>query len=370
MAVDNNPLFLTYVASHNDAGSDPLHVFCWDGSAGRLEFIGTHADGLSKPLHLEADSEHQFLYATDFLNACDHGPGGAVCAFAIDRATGALSFLNRQPAGDDAPCYLSVSGNRMFLLLANYLTGTIKVYPIAANGHLDPFVTTCQQEGSGINQERQEGPHPHSIVLGPSGRFAFSPDLGADRIYLYQFNPNDGRLTPNEPPYIPVSPGSGPRHLKFHPNEQHAYLVNELTNTILTYGYDDGTGRLTQLQTSPTLPDDFRKDNLSAEVQVHPNGRFLYSSNRGHDSIAIFSIDRENGQLSPIDRISTQGSFPRAFSLDPSGNYLLVANEYTDSIVVFHVDQDSGKLTYSGQTLNVPKPVCFKFIPFLSSTNP
>ncbi|MBH06602.1 MAG: 6-phosphogluconolactonase [Phycisphaeraceae bacterium] len=363
MTTEDKKSFYLYVTSHDATMSESIQVFRWNGDTGDIDPVLGHTDSLLQPLYIETDCKHQFLFATDFMNACNDQSGGGICSFAIDRTTGKLSFINRQPAGDDAPCYLSVTENGDLLLLANYLSGTIKVYPISPDGHIGTMATTYQQEGASVNAARQEGPHPHSIVLSPDNRHAFSPDLGADRVYLYQVDASCKGLIPNNPPYIKVAPGGGPRHLRFDAHAHRAYLVNELSNTIVTYAYDIDSGYITELQTVSTLPPDFQKDNLSAELLIHPNGRFLYTSNRGHDSIAVFAIEQATGHLAPIGHTSTQGDFPRAFILDPSGRFLIAANEYTDSIVIFHIDGESGMLQPTGQQLNVPRPASLKWVP-------
>jgi 6-phosphogluconolactonase len=241
------------------------------------------------------------------------------------------------------------------------------VLPIAADGKLAPASSIVRHTGSSVDRARQEAPHPHSINLDPAGRFAFVADLGLDKVFVYRFDPAKGTLTANDPPSVSVAPGSGPRHFAFHPSGKFAYVINEMRSTVTAFNYDAQRGVLAVLATKApdtvsTLPADFKGENTTAEVQVHPSGKFLYGSNRGHDGIAIFAIDPASGSLTALGHESTGGRTPRNFGIDPDGMFLLAANQDSDTIHVFRIDQQTGKLAATGQSIDIPMPVCVKFV--------
>jgi 6-phosphogluconolactonase len=237
------------------------------------------------------------------------------------------------------------------------------VFPIDEDGRLRPASSVVQVHGHGVNRERQEGPHAHSINLDPASRFAFVCDLGLDKVFSYRFDSAAGKLTPNDPPAVDLPPGSGPRHMAFHPSARFAYVINEMASTITAFWYDAETGVLSRAQTLSTLPAGFKGTNTCAEVAVHPNGKFVYGSNRGHDSIAIFSVDPVTGRLTAAGHEPTQGKTPRGFGIDPTGAYLLAANQDSNTVVVFRIDASTGKLTPTGQTVIVHQPCCVVFVP-------
>jgi 6-phosphogluconolactonase len=288
-------------------------------------------------------------------------PGGAVSAFAVDPATGGLTFLNRQSAHGGGTCFVTVDQTGHYVLAANYRSGTAVILPIEAEGRLGEASDWVQHTGSSVNAQRQEGPHAHSINLDPFNRRAYVPDLGIDKIMIYQVDLTEGKLIANDPPFAQLQAGAGPRHFAFHPNGRYAYGINELDSTMTAFLYNEADGSLTEQETLSTLPADFTGSSACADVHVHPNGRFLYGSNRGHDSIVLYEIDEATGRLTLIGHESTQGEHPRNFGLDPTGSFLLVANQNTDNVVIFRIDQDTGQLTPTGQILDVPSPVCVKF---------
>jgi 6-phosphogluconolactonase len=300
------------------------------------------------------------LYAVNEVADFDGANTGAVSAFSIDPTSGALTLLNQQPSGGADPCYLVADRNGRNLLVANYTGGTVAVLPLAADGRLQRPTTVLHHAGSGPDKARQEGPHAHAITLDAAGRFAFEADLGTDRVYAYRFDADAGRLEPNEPAETALDPGSGPRHLAWHPSGRYLYALNELRSTIAVFRYDAARGSLAAIQTVTTLPAGFTGPNTAAEVIVDGNGRFLYSSNRGHDSLAVFTVDERTGKLTPAGHIPTGGRTPRHFAIDRSGRWLLVANQDSDSIAVFHLDPATGRPSLSGR-LRVPKPVCVLF---------
>jgi 6-phosphogluconolactonase len=248
------------------------------------------------------------------------------------------------------------------VLVANYGGGTSAVLPIQPDGRLAAPSSIIQHSGSSVNPERQEGPHAHSINLDAGNRFAFTADLGLDKVLIYRFDGAKGTLAPNAPPSVSTAPGAGPRHFAFHPSGRYAYVINELDSTVTAFRYDGQSGTLTTLQAISTLPAGFSGDTTTAEVQVHPSGRFLYGSNRGHDSIAMFAIDPDTGRLTALGHQPTGGKTPRNFGIDPTGAYLLAANQDSDNLVLFRIEE-TGRLTSTGQAIQVPKPVCVKMIP-------
>jgi 6-phosphogluconolactonase len=287
---------------------------------------------------------------------------GAVSAFAIDRVTGKLTLLNEVPSRGADPCYITLDKSGKHVLVANYTGGSVAVFPVLDDGRLGDASAFVQDQGHGTNPERQEGPHAHSIDLSSDNHFALVDDLGLDQVITYRFDPAKGSLAPNEPAFAKVEAGAGPRHLAFHPNGKFAYVINEMHSTVTAFAYDSAGGALRSLQKNSTLPPGFTGQNDDAEVQVHPSGKFLYASNRGHDSIAVFAIDPTKGTLTPVEDIPTRGQTPRSFEIDPTGSLLFAANQKSNNIVVFRIDAGTGRLTATGQVLEVAAPVCVKFV--------
>ncbi len=342
--------------------SEGIYVYCLDPSSGALEFR-SKAIGVENPSFLAIDPQGHNLFAVNEVGEFEGKPSGTVSSFSIDLHTGQLTYLNKQSSLGAVPCHLSVDKRGGFVLVANYGGGSVSVLPILEGGRLGEATDFVQHQGSSIHPQRQEGPHAHSIVLDPANRFAFVPDLGLDKIMVYRFDPTRGRLTPNDVPWAQTKPGAGPRHFTFHPNGKCAYLINEIDSTLTSYIYDNTRGTLRELHTVPTLPEGFVGRSSCADVHVHPSGKFVYGSNRGHDSIVIYGIDEHTGGLSYIGHELTQGRTPRNFAIDPTGNFLLAANQNTDNIVTFRVDHQTGKLASTSNVAVVPKPVCLKMIP-------
>jgi 6-phosphogluconolactonase len=288
--------------------------------------------------------------------------GGAVGAFSLDATTGMLTFLNRVSSGGAGPCHLVVDKTGKNVLVVNYGSGSTAVLPLEADGRLKEASSFVQHQGSSIDKKRQQGPHAHSVNLSADNRFAMVADLGLDQVLVYRFDAAKGSITPNEPPFAAVKPGSGPRHFAFHPGGKFAYVINEMASTVTAFTYDAARGVLKETQTITTLPADFSGVNHTAEVQVHPSGKFVYGSNRGHNSIAVFTVDVKKGTLTSVEQVSTQGKTPRNFGIDPTGRWLLAANQDTDNVVVFRIDAKTGRLTPTGQVLEVGAPVCVKFV--------
>ena len=332
------------------------------------------ATGQLSPAQLAAESENpsflavhpkrNFLYAVNEVGKFEGQNSGSVSAFAMDRQSGALKFLNRHSSAGAGPAHVTIDSEGKNVLVANYGGGSVAVLPTAANGSLQPPSSTIQHSGSSVNPNRQKGPHAHSINLDSSNRFAYAADLGIDKIMIYRYDAAKGSLTPNTPPSASVEPGSGPRHFAIHPEGRYAYVINELPLTITAFSRDAGNGGLTAFQTISTLqPGTTPQPGYStAEIQVHPSGRFLYGSNRGHNSISMFSIDPQSGRLTFSQIISTDGRTPRNFGIDPSGTYLLAANQQSDTVTVFRINEKNGRLMQVGTPVAVPAPVCVKFI--------
>ncbi len=320
-----------------------------------------------EPSYLSIDGSSKYLYAVNETEEYEGKKSGAVSQFAIDKKTGDLTFLTKQASLGGAPCFVTVSENQKFVLVANYVGGNVSVFPVGADGKLGASIDLRQNSGSGPNRERQESSHAHSINLDGKNRFAYLCDLGADKIFIYAFDKKTGKLKPNEAQeFFETKAGDGPRHFAFHPNGKIAFVINELASSITVLDSDARRGTLKAIQTVSTLPADFSGENTCADLHVSPDGKFLYGSNRGHDSIVSYKINRQNGKLEFIEHTSTQGKTPRNFAIEPNGRFLLAANQNSDSIVVFRIDEASGKLTPTGNTAQVPTPVCLKLIPAFS----
>ena len=352
-----------YVGTYTSIAPEPrgrgkgIYVYRLDPASGALTFVALTPD-VPNPSFLTVHPDGRTLYAANEVTELDGQPGGAISAFAIDRETGRLTFLNRQPSHGTDPCHVQVDRTGRNLLVANYTSGSVAVLPIEAGGQLAPASDTRQPAGSGPDPARQAGPHAHFITPDPANRFVMVADLGLDQVLVYRLDPASGTLTPHAPPSVSLPPGSGPRHLAFHPDNSRVYVINELASTISTCAWDESAGVLRVLDTLSTLPAGHDGDNSCAEVRVSPSERFLYGSNRGHDSIAIFAVDPASGALAPAGHASTLGANPRNFTIDPSGAFLLAANQDSDTIVTFQIDATTGRLADTGHVASVPSPVC------------
>ena len=354
--------YLVYIGTYTmQKTSKGIYVYRFDSATGKLTSLGLAADTVN-PSFLAVHPNRRFLYAVNEISSYEGQKSGGVSAFAIDRGTGKLTFLNEVASRGADPCYVAVDNTAKYVLVANYTGGSVAVFPVLDDGRLGEASSFVQHTGHGVNPQRQEGPHAHSINLSPDNRFAIAADLGLDQLLVYRFDPTHGTLAPNNPPFAKINPGAGPRHFTFHPSGKFAYVINEMGSTVTAFSYDAAGGVLRALQTISTLPKAFAGNNDDAEVQAHPSGKFLYGSNRGHDSIAVFAIDAGRGTLTPVEHVPTQGETPRNFRIDPTGSYLFAANQDSDNIVVFRIDPKTGRLTPTGQTLEVPSPVCVKFV--------
>ncbi len=353
---------LVYVGTYTGAKSKGIYSFRLDMATGKLTALGLAADTVH-PTFLALHPTRRFLYAANEIGNYNGTSSGSVSAFAIDSASGKLTLLNREPSGGGGPCHLIVDATGKSVIVANYGGGSVEVLPVQPDGQLGKPTTFIQHHGSSVNKKRQEGPHAHGIALDAANRFACVTDLGLDQVLLYRLDAEKSTLTAHDPSSVAANPGAGPRHLAFHPNGRFAYAINELDSTVTAYSYDASRGILKAGQTVSTLPPDFTRPNSTAEVAVHPSGRFLYGSNRGHDSIAIFRIDSGGGRLRLVGHESTQGKTPRNFAIDPSGAWLLAANQDSDSVRVFRIDTDTGRLKSTGEVVEVGAPVCVQFVP-------
>ncbi|MBE0532343.1 MAG: lactonase family protein [Rhodospirillales bacterium] len=337
-----------------------IYVYRLDPASGALEQVGL-TTGVTNPSYLAFDSSRRFLYAVNELKTYDGKPTGTVSAFAVDTQSATLRFLNKRLTHGTDPCHVLVDNACKHIFVANFMSGSVCVLPIRDDGSLDEASDFIQHQGSGIDPARQKGPHAHSVTLDAVNRFAFVPDLGLDRLMVYRFDPMRGMLEANGIPWIKMKPGAGPRHVAFHPAGRFAYLVNELDSTIAVLTYDADSGAFAHLQTVPTLPEAFDGKSTCADIQVAPSGRFVYASNRGHDSIAIYRVNLRSGALIHVGHEPTQGKTPRSFGIDPTGRFLLAANQDSDTIVSFRIDPDDGTLSSTGPAKPVPTPVCVKF---------
>ncbi len=354
--------YFVYIGTYTRENSKGIYAYRFDPASGKLAPLGLMAE-TANPSFLAIHPNGRFLYATNEVDNYEGQKSGAVSAYAIVAGTGKLSFLNQVSSRGSGPCHLVTDKTGKNVLVANYGGGSVAVLPVSEDGRLREASAFMQHTGSSVNPQRQQGPHGHSINVSSDNRFVVAADLGLDQLLVYRFDPAKGSLIPNDPPFIKVDPGAGPRHFIFHPGGRFAYVINEMQSTVTAFTYDAARGVLKESQTISTLPENFKGDNSTAEVQVEPQGRFLYGSNRGDNSIAVFAIDAANGKLKPIEHLSTQGKTPRNFGIDPSGSYLFAANQNSNNIVVFRIDAQTGRLIPTGQILEVYAPVCVKFAP-------
>ena len=355
--------YIFYVGTYTEEGSKSkgIYAYQFDAATGQSTALGLAAE-TTNPSFVALHPRGKFLYAVNEVQNYKGPNSGGVSAFSIDPATGKLTFLNEVPSRGADPCYILVDKSGKYVLVANYTGGSVAVFPVLDDGKLGEASAFIQHSGHGSDAKRQEGPHAHSIDLSPDNRFAMVDDLGLDELLVYKFDSGKGTLTPNSPAYAKLDDGAGPRHFGLHPSGKFAYVVAEMHSTVTAFSADLNSGTFHRLQTISALPKDFKGANDDAEIEVHPSGKFLYASNRGSDTIAVFAIDPHKGTLTPVEYAPTGGKIPRSFEIDPTGRFLLAANQKSDSIVVFRIDQKTGRLTPTGQTLDVGSPVCVKFL--------
>ncbi len=354
--------YWTFFGTYTGAKSKGIYAARFDSKSGKLGEPQLAAETAS-PSFLAAHPNGKFLYAIGEVNSVGGRKGGAVTAFAIDREGGKLTQLNQVSSVGAGPCHVSVDASGSTVMAANYGGGSVCSMPVKADGSLGEAASFLQHEGSSVNKSRQAGPHGHCITPSPDNRFALACDLGLDKVLIYRLDAKTGTLTANTPAFGETTPGVGPRHLAFHPNGRFAYVINEMTCTMTAFSWDAGRGALTAVESVSTVPGAVEKGFSTAEVQVHPSGKFVYGSNRGHHSIAVFTVDAGTGKLTLVQNQDTQGRTPRHFTLDPSGRFLLAENQDSDTVVVFSVDAATGKLSPTGQKITVGAPVCAVFVP-------
>jgi 6-phosphogluconolactonase len=347
---------LVYFGTYTGAKSKGIYVSRFDSGSGKLSAPELAAE-IKTPAFLAVSPDRNHLYAVSELSQT-----GAVSAFAIERKTGRLTLLNQQFSGGSATCHLAVDATGKCLFVANYGSGSVAALPIQADGSLGEATAILQHAGSSVNPQRQAGSHAHFILPSPDNRFTLDCDLGLDKIFINHLDAKAAKLTPDEPPFATVAPGSGPRHLVFSRDGKFVYVINEMASTITVFSYAAKHATMAEVQTFSTLPKDFATNNTTSEIALHPSGKFLYGSNRGHDSIAVFAVDRKSGKLTLVEIQSTQGRTPRHFVIDPTGRWLLAENQASDSVVVFAIDAGSGKLKPTSQSITIGSPVCAVFV--------
>ena len=350
--------YLVYIGT-NVAGpqDNTIYLYRLQAGTGALTLVSAQK-GVAQPTYLTMDTGHRYLYAVSETQSY-HGRAncGGVSALAIDQHTGALTLLNQQPSLGASPCYISLDRTGKNVLVANYVGGNVALLPRQANNQVAAPTDSSRHQPPLGPHKNQNSPHAHCIIPAPDNRYAFAVDLGTDKVYRYQLDAAHGKLGTPATVAFSAKPGAGPRHLTFHPNGRWAYLENELGSTISALTYDAKTGTFQEIQTQTQLPASFTGDNSGADVHISPDGRFVYTSNRGDNSLAVFAIDGGSGRLTLVQHVSTQGKTPRNFALDPSGQVLLVANQNSDNVFTYRVDKQSGKLTPTGQSVQVPSPM-------------
>jgi len=352
--------FYVYVGTYTGKESKGIYLLELDLAAGKLSAPGLVAEAVN-PSFLAIHPDEKHLYAVNEINLMGGQRSGAVTAFSIDPQTGQLKPLNQQASGGTGATHLRVDPTGRNILVANYGGGSVAALPIQADGKLKEASCVIQHQGSSINPQRQKEPHAHSIYSDAKGQFAYAADLGLDKIMIYRLDASSGIMTPNSIPFAKVSPGAGPRHMAFLHSRKRAYVINEMASTITAFECDNEQGGLKEFQTLSTLPSDFKGESSTAEIQIHPSGKFLYGSNRGHDSLALFYIDVQTGKLTPAGYEPTRGKNPRHFAIDPTGQYLIAANQSSNNLVLFRVNPKTGQLSYL-QEIHVPVPVCVEFV--------
>ncbi len=353
--------YRVYVGTYTGGPSRGIYLLEMDRETGALTEKGLAAETPS-PSFLALHPSRPLLFSVNEIGTFGGKKSGSVTAFAIDAKTGKLTELNSQPTGGDGPCHLVVDRTGKTVLVANYGGGSVASFPIGDDGKLGPAASFFQHAGTSIDKSRQEAPHGHSINLDPANTFAVAADLGLDQLLVYRFDPSTSKLSPNDPPFAKTPAGGGPRHFAFHPDGKHAFVILEMTSQIIPLGYDGEKGTFTLGEPVSTIPGEV-PGNSTAEVRVHPSGKFVYVSNRGHNSIAMFAIDPKTGGVKPIGHQSTGGKTPRNFGIDPSGKFLLAANQDSGTVVVFRIDPETGLLKPTGHSAKVPMPVCVKMAP-------
>lgn len=349
--------YTVYFGTYTRKDSKGIYVHRMDAKTGKLTPISvTEA---TNPSFLALHPSGDYLFACGEMSDFQGKKAGAVSAFKVDKATGALTLINQQSSVGAGPCHVDVAPSGNAVMVANYGGGSVASLPIKADGSLDEAVSFVQHTGKDFTK-RQSGPHAHCVNFDKSGKFVYAADLGLDKILVYRFDQSNGKITSAEPAFASTAKAAGPRHFAIHPNQQSAYVINEIDKTVTAFKRNVTTGELTNIQSLSTVPEGVTGGS-TAELFMHPSGKFLYGSNRGHDSIAIFNVDETTGKLTAAGHESTQGKTPRSFGITPCGKFLLAANQNSGTVVVFHIDSKTGGLKATGDVVNVPTPVCVIF---------
>lgn len=339
-----------------------IYAFRFDREAGKLRPVGI-TEGVRNASYIAFDPSRKFLFCVNEFKEFEGKASGAVSSFRIDHETGALSWLSTRASQGTDPCHLIVDATGRFVLVANFASGSVAVLPVDAEGRLGEACAFRQHVGSSIDPKRQAGPHAHAVEISNDNRFVFVPDLGLDAVVIYAFDEKTGRLTEHlTQPLVKTAAGAGPRQLVMSPDGRFAYLINELNSTMTAFAYDAAVGTLSELQTLPTLPPDSVGHSTCAEVQITPDGRFLYGSNRGHDSLAVYSIDSATGRMRLVAHESTRGRIPRNFEISPCGRFLAAANQDTSNVILFTLDPETGRLVPTGDVVEAGTPICVRFL--------
>ncbi|GIP35201.1 lactonase family protein [Paenibacillus sp. J2TS4] len=351
---------LVFIGSYAEASDSGVYVYSFDGASGELALLD-QVSGLKNPTFLNLDAARLKLYSIEETETEAGRSGGAV-SFSIDPQQGTISKLNQAVTVDSPTCHIQRDADDRYLIVSSYHGGQVGLVSLNEDGTIGKLLDVKQHEGNSVHPERQEQPHPHSAFFSPDYKYVYISDLGLDRIVAYSIDAAHGTL--KQCGETVIHPGAGPRHLAFHPDGKYAFVINELDSTITSLRYEADSGRLLPFETVTTLPVDYNGDNSCAEITVSRDGNFLYGSNRGHDSIVVYSIDKSSGKLTLVEHVSTEGKHPRHFALTPDGDFLIAANRDTDNLTVFRVNQDTGKLTYTGNSFSVSKPVCVQMAYF------
>lgn len=363
MAERNIEKSLVYVGTYSQSENESIFLYEMNNNTGELSFIKSFEGG-KKPSYMVFDKDYEYLYAVNETDNYAGKESGAGCAFSIDRPSGFITLLNKVSSDGQSPANIAISEDGKVVLIANYKSGSVAVFPVEKNGILGKASDVIQHEGSGPDPERQSSAHAHFIIFSPDNRFVFAVDLGIDKILSYHVDTNHGspKLT-SQATAFNSRPGTGPRQICFHPNGKYAYLIHELKSVVAALSYDNENGLFTEMQTIATIPENFGGENNCGGIKISADGKYLYGSNRGHDSIVVFAVDGDNGKLSYVENVSSDGSWPREFTIDLKGNFLLAANQHSDNIASFKIDKTSGRLTITGHYVEVEKPAFVQVVP-------
>jgi 6-phosphogluconolactonase len=362
MAKRNIEKSLVYVGTYSQFENESIFLFGMNNETGELNFIQSFEGG-QKPSYFAFDKSHNYLYAVNELDNFEGKKSGAVRSFSVDHEKGFLTLLNSVSSLGELPAQITLSPDGKVVLVANYKTGSVVVYPVQENGSLGDASELVHHKGSSVDIERQQSAHAHLIIFSPDNRFVFVVDLGMDKIIGYRLETNNGipKLT-SQAIAFNSSPGTGPRQMCFHPNGKYAYLIHELKSVVAALFYDSERGIFTEMQMISTIPENFSSKNYCGGINISANGKYLYGSNRGHDTIVVFSVDTDNGKLSHVENVPSGGKWPREFTIDLTGNFLLAANEHSDNITTFKIDKITGRLSPI-RHMKVEKPSFVQVIP-------